>query len=191
MNETIKNKLKSLVFNIVETILIFLIGKLLNLPINFVIMIMLTFVLSRMCFGKTMHFKTWYRCLICSLTIMLSLFLILKVDLVISILFTIFSALIMTGRANINDMYLWKPKDESKYKDIEEYVKYNLTNSKLIEFEENLKKADDVLFLIYKDKFKKEMSLNKISEELEGMDTARIVEKLDQIALAIRIHCAI
>ena len=191
MNETIKNKLKSLAFNIVETILIFLIGKLLDLPINFVIMIMLTFVLSRMCFGKTMHFKTWYRCLVCSLTIMLSLFLILKVDLVISILFTIFSALIMTGRANINDMYLWKPKSEGKYKDIEEYVKYNMTNSKLIEFEENLKKADDVLFLIYKDKFKKEMSLNKISKELEGMDTARIVEKLDQIALAIRIHCGI
>ena len=191
MKETIKNKLKSLAFNIVETILIFLIGKLLSLPINFVIMIMLTFVLSRMCFGKTMHFKTWYRCLVCSLTIMLSLFLILKVDLVISILFTIFSALIMTGRANIQDMYLWKPKSESKYKDIEEYVKYHMTNSKLIEFEENLKRTDDVLYQIYKCRFKEKMSFGEISKLLKDMDTARIVEKLDQIALAIRIHCGI
>lgn len=187
----IKKILSNLTFNIIETILIFLIGKLLNLPINFIIMIMLTFMISRACFGKPLHFKTWYRCLIWSLTIMLSLFVVLKVDFIISTMFAIFSALIMTGRSNINDMYLWKSKDESKYKDIEEYVKYNLTNSKLIEFEENLKKADDILFLIYKDKFKKEMSLRKISDELNGMDTARIVEKLDQIALAIRIHCGI
>ena len=41
-------------------------------------------------------------------------------------------------------MYLWKPKNESKYGDIEEYIKYNTTNSKLIQFEENLKKTDDL-----------------------------------------------
>lgn len=97
----------------------------------------------------------------------------------------------MTGRANINEMYLWKPKDEGKYKDIEEYVKYNLTNSKLIEFEENLKRTDDVLYAIYKYRFKNGESFNEISKKLDNMETARIVEKLDQIALAIRIHCGI
>ena len=97
----------------------------------------------------------------------------------------------MTGRSNIADMYLWKPKNEGKYKDIEEYVKYNLTNSKLIEFEENLKRADDVLYDIYKYRFKNGESFNEISKKLDNMETARIVEKLDQIALAIRIHCGI
>ena len=191
MKETTKRKIKSLIFNIVETIIIILIGQLLNLPINFIISIMMTFLISRCFFGKTMHFKTWYRCLVCSLTLMLSLFLILKIDLKLSILFTVFGALIMTGRANINEMYLWKPKDEGKYKDIEEYVKYNLTNSKLIEFEENLKRTDDVLYAIYKYRFKNGESFNEISKKLDNMETARIVEKLDQIALAIRIHCGI
>jgi hypothetical protein len=63
-------------------------------------------MISRGCFGKALHFKTWYRCLVWSSLILLSLFLILKVDLVISILFTIFAAFIMTGKSNINDMYL-------------------------------------------------------------------------------------
>ena len=97
----------------------------------------------------------------------------------------------MTGRSNINDMYLWKPNNESKYKDIEEFVKYNMTNSRLIEFEENLKKRDDLLFLLYKYKFRENLSFEKIREKLDGMENPRIVEKLDQIALAIRISCGI
>ena len=186
-----KKLISIILFNIAETCVIYLVGKLLNLPTNFILVIMLTFLISRGFFGNALHFKTWYRCIIWSCLILLSLFLVLKVDLVISILFTIFSAFIMTGRSNIADMYLWKPKNEGKYKDIEEYVKYNLTNSKLIEFEENLKRADDVLYAIYKYRFKKGESFNEISKKLDNMETARIVEKLDQIALAIRIHCGI
>ena len=37
----------SLFFNIAETILIFLVGKLLGLPTNFIIIVMLTFMISR------------------------------------------------------------------------------------------------------------------------------------------------
>ena len=181
----------SLIFNIAETILIFLVGRLLDLPTNFIIIVILTFCITRGCLGKTLHFKTWYRCLVWSTLILLTLFMILKIDLKISILFAIFSAFIMTGKSNINDMYLWKPKNESKYSDIEEYIKYNMTNSSLIEFEENLKKKDDLLYLIYKYRFKENLSFSQISEKLNEMENVRIVEKLDQIALAIRIHCGI
>lgn len=145
-----KRIITSLLFNIAETGLIILIGKLLDLPINFILVIMLTFIISRACFGNTMHFKTWYRCLVWSLLIMLGLFLILKVDLILSILFAIFSALIMTGKANIQDMYLWKSQGDSKYSDIEEYVKYNYMSTELMDFEDNLKRRDDLLYLIYK-----------------------------------------
>lgn len=186
-----KDFIGSLIFNIAETILIFLVGKLLHLPTNFIITIMLTFMISRGLFGKTLHFKTWYRCLVWSCLILLSLFLILKIDFKISVLFTIFSAFIMTGKSNINDMYLWKPSNKSKYKDIEEYIKYNLTNAKLLDFEENLKRRDDVLYIIYKYRFRDGLTFSEISEKLDNMENARIVEKLDQIALAIRISCGI
>lgn len=190
--EKYKKILGSLFFNISETLLIFLLGRLLNLPLNYIIIIMLTFMISRGFFGKTLHFKTWYRCLVWSCLILLSLFLILKVDLTISILFAIFSAFIMTGKSNINDMYLWNGSNSyGKYHDIEEYIKYHEFDNTLIEFEQNLKKKDNFLFLIYKYKFKDKLTFNEISEKLDNLGTARIVEKLDQIALAIRINCGI
>ena len=185
-----KSLIKTLIFNIAETLLIILIGKLLNLPINFIIIVMLTFMISRGFFGKTLHFKTWYRCLIWSCLILLSLFLILKIDLKISILFTVFSAFIMTGKSNINDMYLWKSANESKYKDIEEYIKYNELNPKLLDFEEALRRKDNLLYIIYKYRFKDKMSFSQMAEKLD-MENPRIVEKLNQIALAIRINCGI
>ena len=67
----------SLIFNIAETSLIFLTGLLLELPINHIILIMLTFMVSRGFFGNALHFKTWYRCLVWSLLILLSLFVLL------------------------------------------------------------------------------------------------------------------
>lgn len=185
-----KSFIKALIFNIAETLLIALIGKLLNLPINFIIITILVFIISRGFLGKALHFKTWYRCLVWSALILLSLFLIVKVDLKISILFTIFSAFIMTGKSNIQDMYLWKPANESKYKDIEEYIKYNEFNNNLLDFEEALKRRDNLLYLIYKYRFKDKMTFTEMSEKLD-MENPRIVEKLNQIALAIRINCGI
>ena len=183
--------LKGLIFNIAETLLIVLIGKLLNLPINFIIIIILTFCISRGFLGKSLHFRTWYRCLVWSALILLSLFLVVKIDFKISVLFTIFSAFIMTGKSNIEDMYLWKPANESKYSDIEEYIKYNELNPELMDFEKALKTKDGLLFLIYKYRFRDKMTFSDISEKLNGLENVRIVEKLDQIALALRIKCGI
>lgn len=185
-----KGKMGSLIFNIVETILIFLTGKLLCLPVKYIIMIMLTFMISRGFFGKSLHFRTWYRCLCWSLLILLSLFILFHVSLVVSIMFAIFTAFIMTGKSNINDMYLWKPANQSNYKDIEEYIKYNEFSNDLLDFEEALKRRDNLLYLIYKYKFKDKMTFSEMSEKLE-MENPRIAEKLNQIALAIRITCGI
>lgn len=181
----------SLIFNIAETLLIFLIGRFLNLPISNILLVMLTFMISRGCFGKTLHFKTWYRCLVWSAIIMLSLFLILKVDLILSILFAVYSAFIMTGRSNIVDMYLWKNSDEpSKYQDIINFIKYNELDDKLLEFERKIKERNNLEYLIYKYKFKDGKTFSEMSELLD-MDNPRIVEQLDKIAFAIRLYCGI
>ena len=187
--EKVKNIVSTIIFNIAETALIFLVGMLLQLEIRDIVLVMLCFMVSRGFFGKALHFKTWYRCLVWSLLILLSLFLILKVDLVISILFTVFSAFIMTGRSNINDMYLWKGTS-TKYADIEEYIKYNSMNNTLLEFERKLKEQDGLLFLLYKYRFKDNLTFSEISERLD-MDNPRIVEKLDKIAFSLRIYCGI
>lgn len=185
-----KRVISSAIFNIAETMLIFMVGKLLYLPTNFILIVMLTFMISRGCFGKALHFKTWYRCLVWSLCILLSLFVILKIDLVLSILFTIFSALIMTGKGNIKDIYLWdnEKNKSSKYRDVEEYIKYNEFSDELQDFEQRLIKNDNLLYLIYKYRFKDNKTFKDISELLQ-MENPRIVDALDKISLAIRINC--
>lgn len=189
--EKVKKLLPTLIFNIAETIIIFLVGVALQLDIKLVILIMLTFMISRGFFGKALHFKTWYRCLIWSTLIMLSLFVLLRVDLVISIMFAIFSAFIMTGKSNIGDMYLWNNNGEpSKYADIVEFIKYHPFDDKLMEFENKLKSMDSVEYLVYKYRFKDGKTFNEISELLD-MENPRIVEKLDKVAFAIRIYCRI
>ena len=189
--EKVRNILSTIVFNITETVLILLVGLALNLDIKLVIMIMLTFMISRGFFGKALHFKTWYRCLIWSLLIMMSLFVLLKVDLVLSILFAVFSAFIMTGKSNIKDMYLWNNHNEpSKYQDVMDFIKYHSLDDKLLEFEEKIKKRDSLEYQIYKYRFKDYKTFGEISELLD-METSKIVIYLDKIAFAIRLYCNI
>lgn len=189
--EKFKKVLPSLIFNVSETLVILLIGRLLNLPILYIIVVMLTFMVGRGYFGKTLHFKTWYRCLIWSTLIMFSLFLVLQIDLELSLILTLFSAFIMTGKSNINDLYLWKNNNEpSKYQDIMNFVKYNEFNDKLIEFENKIKNRNNLEYLIYKYKFKDGKTFSEMSNLLD-MDTPRIVEYLDKIAFALRLYCGI
>lgn len=192
-----KKRLPSYIFSIAETIIVVLIGMLLKLPINYIILVLFTFIITRFIIArsthnKLIHFKTWYRCLIWSLLVMLSLFVLLHVDLVISITFAIFSAFIMTGKSNIEDMYLWKNSDDpSKYQDVIEYVKYNSLDDKLLEFEDKIRNRDKLEYLIYKYKFKENKTFNEMSELLDNMSNPRIVEHLDKISFALRLYCGI
>ena len=189
--ERLKKIFPDLIFNVAETVIIVLMGMSLKLPINYVILVMLTFLITRGLFGKPLHFKNWYRCLIWSMLIMLSLFVLLKVDLVVSITFAVFAAFIMTGKSNVNDMYLWKSCDEpSKYQDIIDYVKYNELDNKLLEFEYKIKERNNLEYLIYKYKFKDNRTFSEMSELLD-MENPRIVEQLDKIAFAMRLYCGI
>ena len=121
----------------------------LGLEKNNIIIVMLCFMISRGCLGQSLHFKTFYRCLVWSLLILLSLFLILKIDLKISILFTIFSAFIMTGRSNIKDMYLWSGKT-SKYDALKDFISVSPNNSIILEHEEYWRKNYPIRYDIFR-----------------------------------------
>ncbi len=100
-----------------------------------------------------------------------------------------FCAFILTTKGDINDSFMWKGKD-TKYKDIEEYIKYNSMQTNLIEYEEKLRSKDNLTFLIYKYRFKDKMTFSEISERLD-LENPRIVEKLEQIAFSFRIYFGI
>lgn len=171
----LKKLLPTLIFNIVETLIIFMCGLALNLEMKYIIMIMLTFMISRGCFGKALHFKTWYRCLVWSLLILLSLFVLLKVDLVISIMFAIFSAFIMTGKSNICDMYLWTGRI-SKYDALKNFVAISPNHPILLEHEEYWRKNYPMRYEIFQLYFRENRTYEYIAK-LEGFEDNTITKR--------------
>ena len=173
--DKLKKILPTLIFNIVETLIIFMCGIALNLEIKYVLVIMLTFMISRGFFGKALHFKTWYRCLIWSTFIMLSLFVLLKVDLILSILFAIFSAFIMTGKSNIKDMYMWTGK-VSKYDALKDFVAISPNHPILLEHEAYWRKNYPVRYEIFKMYFRENKTYQEIAN-IKGFDDNTITKK--------------
>ena len=173
--DKLKKILPTLIFNIVETLIIFMCGIALNLEIKYVLVIMLTFMISRRFFGKALHFKTWYRCLIWSTFIMLSLFVLLKVDLVLSILFAIFSAFIMTGKSNIKDMYMWTGKI-SKYDALKDFVAISPNHPILLEHEEYWRRNYPIRYEIFKMYFRENKTYQEIAD-IKGFDDNTITKK--------------
>ena len=171
----LKKLLPTLIFNIVETLIIFMCGLALNLEMKYIIMIMLTFMISRGCFGKALHFKTWYRCLVWSLLILLSLFVSLKVDLVISIMFAIFSAFIMTGKSNICDMYLWTGRI-SKYDALKNFVAISPNHPILLEHEEYWRKNYPMRYEIFQLYFRENQTYEYIAK-LKGFEDNTITKR--------------
>lgn len=171
----LKKSLPTLIFNIVETLIIFMCGLALNLEMKYILVIMLTFMISRGFFGKALHFKTWYRCLIWSTFIMLSLFVLLKVDLVISILFAIFSAFIMTGKSNICDMYLWTGK-VSKYDALKNFIAISPNHPILLEHEEYWRKNYPMRYEIFQLYFRENQTYEYIAK-LKDFDDNTITKR--------------
>ena len=173
--DKLKKLLPTLIFNIVETLIIFMCGLALNLEMKYILVIMLTFMISRGFFGEALHFKTWYRCLIWSSFIMLSLFVLLKVDLVVSVMFAIFSAFIMTGKSNICDMYLWTGK-VSKYDALKNFVAISPNHPILLEHEEYWRKNYPMRYEIFQLYFRENQTYEYIAK-LKGFDDNTITKR--------------
>lgn len=166
-----------------------------KVSINNILIILLTFFISRFAIGSPGHYKIvnyfdggWKRCVLWTSSLIISLFMVTKLSTTVAIMFTIFTVFIISGKANIEDTQLgFKPKNApSKYADVEEYVKFNEFNDKLIKFENKLKEQDNQLYLIYKYRFKDRLTFQVIADRLD-ISSNRITEKLDAIALSIRM----
>ena len=55
--------IRSIIFNLVETLLIFGCGLILKIKVKHILLIMLLFMFSKALFGKSLHYKKWYKCM--------------------------------------------------------------------------------------------------------------------------------
>lgn len=170
-----KRTIQLIVFNVAETALIFLIGLTLKLDITYILILMFVFLISRSCFSTTLHFKKWYKCLIWSSLILFSLFTILKISLPISIVFTIFAAFIMTGKADIRDMYLWSGKT-SKYDALRDLIEVSPNHSILLEHEDYWRKNYPIRYEIFVLYFRERRTYEYIAK-LKGFDDNTIIKR--------------
>lgn len=170
-----KTLIRAIIFNIAETALILLIGLSLGLPISSIITIMLTFMMARGCFGTPLHFKDWYRCLVWSSLILFSLFVLLKVDFIVSTLFAIFSAFIMTGKSNIRDVYLWTGKT-SKYDALKTFVAISPNHPIILEHEEYWRRNYPMRYEIFNLYFRENQTYEYIAK-VKGFDDNTITKR--------------
>ena len=175
-----KMNLASFIFNLGETLLLVGMSYPLKIGVRDTLIVFLVFEISRAYFKMPKHYKQWQKCLCWTLIIFSSLFIVARVDITVGIMCTIFAAYILSGKSDIKDMYMWKSTKESKYVKLDDYIKFNGLNKELLEIEENLKKYDSKLYMIYLRRFRENKSFEEMREEFD-MDNPRINEAIDKV----------
>lgn len=173
--EKLKLYLPSIVFNVAEVSVIFLIGRLLKLSWLAILIIFILFVTIRIKLGGAMHYKSPYKCAIWSLLVFLSLFTLTNAGWIISIIMTCFCAFILTTKGNINDGLMWGGNKLNQC--VFDWIKFNQNNIKLKEYEERLKETDNKKYIIFIYRFREFKSYSDISK-LMDIDIQRISEEI-------------
>jgi len=172
--------IRVLAFNIVETITIFMIGLALKINWNYIIALMLIFFLTRAVCGKVFkgkpkHYKKAYECFIWSTLVFTSVYVITDLHIYITCLLTIFTAFIITGKADINDLYMWKGS-ESKYNALIKLVSLCPNNKILLEHEEYWRNNYPMRYEIFRMFFRERKTYEDIIEELDLPDN-KIIQR--------------
>ena len=181
--------LPSIIFNVIEMLVIFLVGISLRIPIKDILLIFILFAIIRIQLGGALHYKSPIRCAIWSTIVFASLFIVSKVGPEIAFPIVIFSGYILTTKGNIQDILMWK--SGSNYMDIDEFIKYAITDDrkkKINEFEKRLRSEEPQLYDIYSLRFKEGYKHYQIQKMLD-ISGSRLTEKLNRIATSFRIFC--
>lgn len=182
-NKKLEKILAVLVELIEFTIISLIANKFLKTDIVDIIIILLTFFISRFEIGSAGHYKIvsyfdsgWARCFFWTACLILSLCLTSKLGIIIGFLFTIFTSYIISGKANINDMSLgWKGKS-SNYDALKDFIDLTPNNPIILEHEEYWRKNYSMRYKIFKHYFRDHDSYTDI-REIENLPDNTIIKK--------------
>ena len=178
MMKTFLNKyLPNILFNVFEIFVIFMIGIVLDVSVEYILIIFISFILNKVIFGKSMHYKDWYLCLIWSVLLFVSFYLLSKIDIKIAV-FSTCTFVFFSNKANIKDLnslFFWGGNKLNT--EVFNWVKFNQNNEKLIKYENNLKETDKQKYFIFRYRFREFKSYNQIAD-LMDMDVQRISDEI-------------
>ena len=174
-NTKVKQIIRVLLFNIVETITIFMIGLTLKINYNYIIALMIIFFLTRMLCGQPKHYKKAYLCFIWSTLTFTSVYLLTDLHILVTILLTIFSGFIATGMSDIRDLYMWKGTN-SNYIALIDIVAFSPNNPTILEHEEYWRKNYPMRFEIFRLYFRERKTYQDIME-LKDLPDSKLIQR--------------
>lgn len=175
MKKEMKNFIKVLLFNIVETIIIFMIGLIFKLEPNYIITLMITFFLTRIVCGQPKHYKKAYQCFVWSTLTFTSVYALTNLNIIVVILLTIFTGYIATGKADIRDIFMWKGNN-SKYSALIDFISLSPNNSIILEHEEYWRKNYPIRFEIFRLFFRERKTYEEIME-IKDLEDSKLIQK--------------
>ena len=169
--------LPNILFNVFEIIVIFLIGTVLDVCFEYVLIIFISFILNKVIFGKSMHYRNWYLCLIWSSLLFTSFYLLSKVDIKLAVIFTSTYVFFcnMTNIKDLDKLFFWG--GNSLNTEVFNWVKFNQDDKKLIEYEAKLKETDKQKYYIFIYRFREFKSYSQIAKIMD-MDAQRISDEI-------------
>lgn len=151
------------------------------------------YLTARACFKEPIHARGLNVCFVLTTLFYILLFISIKgllaltnlpITIIFSAILTILSCYITSTLPNKMDkvgklFFGYKKSGDSKYQKLIDFIKFNGIDSDLIQAEENLKRLDTQMYLIYKRKFRENKTFKQITEEFE-IENPRVVEILDK-----------
>ena len=132
------HNLLNIVYSIFTAIIIFTIGMLFGLKYYNILSIMIIFMVIRSS-TESYHYESRIKCFIFTILIYTILFLVAKLDFIISVAMTIVASYMLTDKADLNNTFQhFNSKNEKKYREMTKYIQNN-KRRELREFENVLK----------------------------------------------------
>lgn len=173
MSIKVKNIIKVVAFNIVETITIFMIGLALKISWNNIIGLMMIFFLTRCVCGNPKHYRKAYQCFIWSTLTFTSVYVLTDLHILINVLLTIFTAFIVTGKADISDLFEWSGS-KSKYDALINFIAISPSHPIVLSHEEYWMKNYPIRYEIFRLFFRERKTYEEIMEVQDLPDSKLI-----------------
>lgn len=174
----LKYWLPNILFNTFEFVVIFVVGILFGIKAEHILAILIAFVLNKVIFGHSLHYKAWYLCLIWTILLFSSYYLLAKVNMTLAVFSTV-GFVFLSNISNIKDLenlFFWGGNKLNN--NVYDWVKFNQDNKKLKQYEENLKLTDRKKYFIFIYRYREFKSYSDIAKIMD-IDIQRICDEIN------------
>lgn len=184
--------IKSRLFNIFEFIFVIIIGLSMKVPVQQIIFLLIIFMVVRKNQNNPMHYKSPYLCLFWTTLVFISFYILTYVNPIVAMIGAGFAALVVTGNADVKDVFMFNNDDESKYREMTKFIENNKNKDIVKEYEIIVKNLNERyksrykidFYKVFVLKFYEKKTFKQIIEETNLNDNKEVTKALDIISMS-------